>query len=155
MAEHTFSRQVAEHNPLWAEALLWALRDEGEVSPVFDPQPARLPPGVCARAAELFALPEPLADFGGEYLLLRPTSGGEAVFGKGCNVAARHENDCEQYIFHLDDPPRWVVGPTPGVDRVSLHVLAPPGTPVQGARNWLGFIDDQWEDVQVRVRCVG
>ena len=42
-------------------------------------------------------LPAELAEFVGVYQLLRDvSSGGEPVFGRRCNDASRHRNDCER-----------------------------------------------------------
>ena len=153
-------RPTVEHNPLWAETLLWALQDSShDAAPtLFDAQPAPRPPDACAEGAALRDLPRELAHLAGEYRTLDASSDGEPVFGQHCNVASRHRNECENYIYHLNDPPRWVVGQTPGIDRASLHALLPPEArmQVQRAREWMGWIGEppQWREVpSVRVEC--
>lgn len=158
----SFWYPAAQHNPLWTEAMLWAIGDTGddELEPAFDAPPAQLPPErVCAAAAELGprkALPPPLRDYAGSYARLRETSAGEAVYGRNCNVAERHANDCEHYIFFLpDEPARWIVGPTPGLDRASLHALSEHAEPAQHrALLWHGWVEDEWVALpDARVRC--
>ena len=61
---------------------------------------------------------------------------------------------CDAYLFRLDSPPRWVLGPTPGVDRAVMHAELPPGRQVQHARGWMGWIDDAWHEMPTaRVHC--
>ena len=122
----------------------------------FDPVAAPLPPGACDEL-DFAALPPRLAaEAQGPYRLLRRTSGGQPVYGKGCNVAARHAANCKLYLFHLRGPSRWVVGPTPGLDKVSLHghTERDGGGDVMSVPQWVGWSGHEWEPLpSTTLRC--
>lgn len=153
----SFWYPTVEHNPLWAETMQWALQEARSAGPqpLFDATAAPLPADACRGAATVSALPAELAEFAGVYQLLRDvSSGGDPVFGRRCNDASRHRHECESYLYRLDTPPRWVLGPTPGVDRAVMHAELPPGRQVQHAREWMGWIEDAWHEIPtVRVHC--
>ena len=49
---------------------------------------------------QVSSLPAELAEFAGVYELLHDvSSGGDPVFGRRCNAASRHRNECDAYLF--------------------------------------------------------